>query len=374
LHTIEAGGISCAHHQEASVIQLLKSSIALAVLACAVVVAGPVTASAKSRTIGGVACVDPPPVHCEGSCAPAQLADQGNAVEPKTGRKFFLDYPCDLKDNENVVFILSLHGAGAIGNWHRHYFPALDYVKKYRLVVATPTAMGSGQITPGQRGVRMWIADGDDAYLRNIVDFVVNEVGRQNIKSFWLAGHSQGGMTSNRLVCTDYFKDKVDGWLSLSGGRIGAAAISPDFFGPNGPPAALQSSDTNAPRPGFGAMPACDISYIFESGEKEITALPSTSPLAEKYQCGSRVRLMDIVDEKKGYVTGATPGRPASWGREARPGSAQVYEYPKCKNGRVVADVLRMDKGHTEGLEPKVTEAIIKMMAAAPGGKVRKSK
>lgn len=353
-------------------IHLLKTTAVLAVVALALI-ANPLTSSAAARTIGGVACVEPSPVHCDGVCSREQLADQGNAVEPKTGRKFFLDYPCDLKDNEQVVFILSLHGAGAIGNWHRHYFPALDYVSRYRLVVATPTAAGSGEITPGQRGVRMWIADSDDTYLHNIVDFVLKEVGRQNIKSFWLAGHSQGGMTSNRLVCTEYFRDKVDGWISLSGGRIGAARIAPDFFGPNGPPAALQSTNPDAPRPGFGAMPSCDISYIFESGDQEITALPATSPLAEKYHCGPRVRLPDIVDEKKGYVTGATPGRPASWGREARPGTAQAYEYPKCKDGRIVADVLRLDKGHTEGLEPRVTEALIKMMLAAPGGKAKKN-
>jgi hypothetical protein len=85
------------------------------------------------------------------------------------------------------------------------------------------------------------------------------------------------------------------------------------------------------------------------------------------------VRREDIVDDKKGYVTGAAPGRGASWGREARPGVAEVYEYPKCQGGKIVADVLRMDKGHTEGLEPKVTEALIKKMVAAPGGKVRKN-
>jgi hypothetical protein len=50
-----------------------------------------------------------------------------------------------------------------------------------------------------------------------------------------------------------------------------------------------------------------------------------------------------------------------------------VYEYPKCQGGKIVADVLRVDKGHTEGLEPKVTEALIKKMVAAPGGKVRKN-
>jgi hypothetical protein len=31
----------------------------------------------------------------------------------------------------------------------------------------------------------------------------------------------------------------------------------------------------------------------------------------------------------------------------------------------VVADVVRGDKGHTEGLEPTVTEEIVKLMMAA---------
>jgi hypothetical protein len=118
-------------------------------------------------------------------------------------------------------------------------------------------------------------------------------------------------------------------------------------------------------------MPTCDISYIFTSGQHEITALPETSPWAEKYACAARVRRADIVDTEKGYVTGAAPGRGASWGLAARPGTAEVFVYPNCKSGRVVADVLRMDKGHTEGLEPKVTESLIKMMVSAKGGKAQ---
>src|SRR4051812_327942 len=88
----------------------------------------------QGRTIAGVACETPPAAHCGAECAGALLGNQGNATEPKTGRTFFLDYPCDLKPNEQVVFILSLHGAGSIGNWQRHYFPAMDYKEKYRLV------------------------------------------------------------------------------------------------------------------------------------------------------------------------------------------------------------------------------------------------
>jgi hypothetical protein len=56
---------------------------------------------------------------------------------------------------------------------------------------------------------------------------------------------------------------------------------------------------------------------------------------------------------------------------KARPGSAHIWVYPKCQGGRIVADVERLDKGHTEGLEPHVTEAIVKLIVAAPGGKAQ---
>jgi hypothetical protein len=36
----------------------------------------------------------------------------------------------------------------------------------------------------------------------------------------------------------------------------------------------------------------------------------------------------------------------------------------------VVADVVRLQKGHTEGYEPNVTEEIIKLAASARGGKI----
>ena len=77
-----------------------------------------------------------------------------------------------------------------------------------------------------------------------------------------------------------------------------------------------------------------------------------------------------MVDARPGYVWDyARQGYPV-WGMKARPGKAHVWVYPKCKGGRLVADVERLDKGHTEGLEPHVTEAIVKLMASAPGGKV----
>ena len=113
------------------------------------------------------------------------------------------------------------------------------------------------------------------------------------------------------------------------------------------------------------------LSSIYSTGELEIAKLPETSPWAEKYEAGPRVRMPDVVDTEKGQVTGASPDRGPSWGREARPGTAEVYVYPNARDGRVIADVVRLDKGHTEGYEPKITEEIIKLMVSAPGGKLK---
>ena len=61
------------------------------------------------------------------------------------------------------------------------------------------------------------------------------------------------------------------------------------------------------------------------------------------------------------------------WGLKPGPGTAQVWVYPGARDGRVIADVVRLGKGHTEGLEPKVTEALIKLIVSAPGGKVQRA-
>ena len=329
-------------------------------------------APALGKDVGGVACATPPPLTCDGEACIPTLADLGNAVDAKTGRKFFLDYPCDLKPGEKVVFILNIHGAGSVGNWQRHYFPATDYKQAYRLVVATPTAATLGSMGAGGPGVRRWDAAADDAHLQNITDQVIADFGRQNIKAFWLAGHSQGGFTSRRIVCSDYFKGKVDGWLSLSGGRIGQAPFVPAF----GPP--KPDGSPPAPRPaGPSPMtadtpPTCDFSHIFEVGEHEITALPATSTWAAKYDCAARVRRPDVTDTRAGHVWDYARAGYKVWGLKARPGVARVYVYPKCQGGRLVANVVRIDKGHTEGLEPKITEALVRMIVAAPGGKLRR--
>ena len=285
-------------------------------------------------------------------------------VDEKTGRTFLLDDPDDLQPGEQVVFLLSLHGGGSFGGWQRLYFPAFDYKERYRLVVATPSAAT-------KEPMRHWAGKADDEHLRNIVDYVFERYGRENIRSFWLVGHSQGGMMCNRLLRNDLFKECVDGWLSLSGGRIGPIELPASFFAPNRGPRPPLAEGSDGPRPGKAVAPDADISFIFATGEHEMVSLPETSPWAEKYSAGARIRLPDVVDDRPGQVSdgrGADNASPA-WGRSPRPGTAQVYVYPNARGGRLIADVVRLDKGHTEGLEPNVTEALIKLMVAAPGGK-----
>ncbi len=326
-------------------------------------------ARAETKSVLGAACTRPAADRCTGeACATSgALARFGTATDPSTGRQFFLDYPCDLKPGEKVTFVLNIHGAGSIGNWQRHYFPAVDYVDKYRLVVATPTAATSPVRVPGQPGVRVWVPEADDAHLQGITTAVIGAFGRANIRAFWLAGHSQGGLTSNRIVCTPFFASKVDGWLSLSGGRIGRSEMNPRF----GPPKPDGSPPDPRPIPlGAGPPPQCEFSHIYETGEHEIVSLPATSPWADKYGCRARVQKADIVDDRAGYVWDyARQGYPV-WGLKARPGKAEEWVYPGCREGRVVADVVRLDKGHTEGLEPNVTETLVKLMVSAPGGKI----
>jgi len=58
----------------------------------------------KPLQLAGVVCQTPPPSHCPDANCPGPLViEQGTAVEPITGRKFFLDYPCNLKRGEKIT-------------------------------------------------------------------------------------------------------------------------------------------------------------------------------------------------------------------------------------------------------------------------------
>ena len=76
-----------------------------------------------------------------------------------------------------------------------------------------------------------------------------------------------------------------------------------------------------------------------------------------------------MVDDAAGWIYDTARSTHRVWGLRAQPGSAEIFVDPKCKDDRLVADVVCLDKAHTEGLEPKITETLIKPMMAAPGGK-----
>jgi len=295
--------------------------------ATAAVILGSIAAANSVRAqplqLDDTPCVRPPVLHCpDQGCTAETVTNGGPVVEPQTGRSYFLDYPCNLRRGDTVTFILSLHGGGSYGNWQRHYFPLLDYVDKYRLVVATPYSPR-----------RVWGAE-DDGYLQK----------------------------------------------SLSGGRVGGQAGRAANFGVPPLSGAAQTGRGAAPPPALpaGALtppppPTCDFSHVFTTGEHEISALPPSSERARMYGCAAAPTHRELVDTKAGYVYDGTRQNPGSkaWGLLPRPGTAAIHAYGGCRDKRLVADVVRLDKGHTEGLEPRVTEELVKMMLAARGGKIQ---
>jgi hypothetical protein len=124
-------------------------------------------------------------------------------------------------------------------------------------------------------------------------------------------------------------------------------------------------------------LPPNDFSFIYETGAREMDdkGLPEASAWATRYSCGPRSKPEEITDTKAGYVYDSTRQNPAnpSWGLLPASGKSEVYVYPNCKDGRVVADIARIDKGHTEGLEPHVTEELVKLMVSAKGGKIQQA-
>ena len=142
-----------------------RNSLRVLTMVCATMLAasGYVRAQQPIR-LSGSTCATPPVLHCpDKDCANDTVISGGPVVEPKTGRNYFLDYPCDLKKGEKVTFILSLHGGGSYGNWQRHYFPLLDYVDKYRLVVATPFSPRRAWSTEPRRAAARRSLDTDRA-------------------------------------------------------------------------------------------------------------------------------------------------------------------------------------------------------------------
>src|SRR3954464_15486272 len=107
------------------------------------------------------------------------------SVDETTGRKFFLDHPTDASRGD-LTFVLNLHGGGSVGMWQRLYFPAHDFADEFGLVVATPSSKT-------KQPMSHWVAEADDEHLKTAVGMVADRFGPR-LRSFWLAGHSQGGM------------------------------------------------------------------------------------------------------------------------------------------------------------------------------------
>lgn len=289
-------------------------------------------------------------------------------TDAASGRKWTFDVPEPLGADEPVTLILSLHGGGSVGAWQRGYFPAEDVSDRHKVAVATPSAAT-------HEPFRRWVAEADDDHLRAVLEAAVATLGAHRVRAIWLAGHSQGGMTSFRLLHDPWWRERVDGWLSLSGGRFGTAELSPDFFTPHrrpGQETGRSPEMQNALRPGETVPEGWDLSFIFAIGEHEITGLPETSPIAEAYGGSARERQADVEDVLPGKVFDTLrDGRStAAWGLRPGPGHAEIYLH-STTNGRLVADVVRIGKGHTEGLEPNVTEALVRMMVEAPGGRLQ---
>jgi hypothetical protein len=297
-----------------------------------------VSTLAAPAPFNGLSCSNPDMDYALGEYPSALVTHTGNAVEPVSGRPFFLDFPCGLEPDDEVTFVLNLHGGGSLGNWQRHYFPISRFKDEYQLIVATPDA--------GEPGPGTWSVETDYAYLEGVVDYVYETFAAQNIRAFWFAGHSFGGLTTRRLICTEAYQQRQPvGFVSLSGGRVGSA-------GGRGGAAA--------------ALPECDFSHVYATGEHELSdaGLPESSAWADKYHCAARVRQLDVIDTRPGFVYDSSRQDPgtAGWGFLPRPGVAEWYLYPGCDDGRIVADVVRIDKGHTEGLEENVTEQIVQLM------------
>jgi hypothetical protein len=289
-------------------------------------------------------------------------------TDEASGRKVYVDLPSDVEERGELTFVLNLHGGGSVGAWQRLYFPAHDFADDLGLIVATPSSKT-------KQPMSHWAAEADDDHLKAIVEMVAARFGSR-LRAFWLAGHSQGGMTSNRLLHDPWWGDRVDGWLSLSGGRIGQAKFVDDFGPPRTDEERRAMAEFRSRQRGSAArapeLHDADFSFIFAVGEHEVESVPETSPWAERYGAGVRQERPDVVDEVGGQVhDGRFEGRyKTSWGREPRGGTAKVWRYPDARDGWVIADVVRLDKGHTEGLEPNVTRVLLELMVSAPGGKL----
>ena len=80
---------------------------------------------------------------------------------------------------------------------------------------------------------------------------------------------------------TGFYADRMDGWISLSGGRTGPAEPRESSFAGRERPK-MNLKDSGGASPGKAVILDCEMSFIFTTDELEIEALFETSPWAEK--------------------------------------------------------------------------------------------
>ena len=196
-----------------------------------------------------------------------------SVIDEATGRKFYLDAPDDT-GRPPLTFLLNLHGGGSFGAWQRLYFPAHDYADTYRPGGRHAYGRHHGAVPAlGRRGRRRASAERGQPGLRPV------RPGRHRVL---LAGRPLAGRDDLRPAAEQRRSspDRVDGWLSLSGGRIGGVPRA-EGSGPPAHPGGPQPSARRAelqrlragPRP-----PDADLSFIFATGEHEIMELPASRP------------------------------------------------------------------------------------------------
>src|SRR5260370_28323534 len=91
--------------------ELLNLIKLLAMVGAVVMFAGTASAQEQPFRFAGTTCPATPYLPCPDSeRSGATVVNQGNVVEMKTRRTYFLDYPCALKQGEKVTFVPTLHG------------------------------------------------------------------------------------------------------------------------------------------------------------------------------------------------------------------------------------------------------------------------
>ena len=215
------------------------------------------------------------------------------------GRDVTLHYPC-VREGAPVTFILNLHGTmpeQTLKGYQVPYFRAHWHVDTHNLIVVAPKAIGA------QWGV--FDGGADEPHLLEIIDWVYTTFGKLDIRSMWVAGHSQGALYAKTFVCHPAIADKVGGVVAQAG---------------------------------FNANPLCidRVSHIHTIGEFDMGGiLPEQSIAAAAHGCSAS-------------ITG-----PVMLGNNRH----RFFE--GCDPGWVHSDYFMLGKGHVEVIDDVVVVSIL---------------